>query len=294
MNEVMNETTPRTDGTTVAKVCEWMEEHYPAKWAEDWDKVGLIAGDRTWQVQTIYLALDPVQAVIQDAVRQRADLVITHHPLYLRGTSFVSADDPKGRSITALLQNRCALFNAHTNADNATPGVATILAKCAGLTKTRPLQPFADNPQAGELRLGELPKPLSLGEFAEQVARNLPADKTGLLVGGDLAKKISTVAVCGGAGDSYIETCRQTGVDAYLTADLRHHPAQDCLEHNDMALLSGSHWATESIWISHLGQELQEWSTQNNLNLKIVVSQIRTEPWSKRFATGEASPAVNK
>ncbi|UNX53466.1 Nif3-like dinuclear metal center hexameric protein [Georgenia sp. TF02-10] len=127
---------------TVADVVGILEDRYPPGTAEPWDAVGLVAGDPAAEVRTVLLAVDPTEAVAEEALARGADLLLTHHPLYLRGTSTVAADNPKGRVVHRLLRDGCALYAAHTNADAAADGVAAALADALGLTGCRPLQPL--------------------------------------------------------------------------------------------------------------------------------------------------------
>src|SRR4029077_15936405 len=72
-----------------------VEEWYPARWADDWDAVGLVCGDPDQKVRRILLAVDPVATVAEEA--ERYDLLVVHHPLFLAGTHSVAATTPKGR-----------------------------------------------------------------------------------------------------------------------------------------------------------------------------------------------------
>ncbi len=121
-----------------------LEDLYPPAWAESWDAVGLVCGDPDAPVRRVLLAVDPVEAVVQDAVAGGFDLLLTHHPLYLRGTTSVAATTPKGRVVQALVRGGCALHVAHTNADVADPGVSDALAERFGLRDLRPLAPTAE------------------------------------------------------------------------------------------------------------------------------------------------------
>jgi dinuclear metal center YbgI/SA1388 family protein len=121
-----------------------LEEHYPAATAEPWDAVGLVCGDPDAEVSRVLLAVDPVEAVVGEVVAGGYDLLVTHHPLYLRGTTSVAATTPKGRVVHRLLSAGAALFVAHTNADVADPGVNDALAGLFDLRDTRPLQPRED------------------------------------------------------------------------------------------------------------------------------------------------------
>src|SRR5881409_1592837 len=94
-----------------------LERWYPPRQAEDWDAVGLVCVDPAAEVRRVLLAVDPVQAVADEAVATGTDLVIVHHPLFLKGTHSVGADTPKGRVVHTLISNGCALLTAHTNAD---------------------------------------------------------------------------------------------------------------------------------------------------------------------------------
>ena len=235
-----------------------MESWYPASTAQSWDRVVLIVGDPAAPVRSILLALDPTEAIARQAVAGPTgnaapyDMVITHHPLLLRGASFLPTSDPKGAVVTTLIRNDIALFNAHTNADVAEGGVATALADLIGLRDTVSLNP------------------------------------TGLLVGGDEATSVRRVAVLGGAGDSALDAARQADADVYLTADLRHHPASEHLEGGRPALLCGSHWATESPWLPVLARRLRAAAADARVEVRVEVSTIVTEPWtSHRITQGE-------
>lgn len=259
-----------------------MEEWYPASRAESWDRVGLILGDPDQPIEKILLAVDPVAATASEALDWGADLMLTHHPLYLRGTSFLPESDPKGASVARLIRARTALFNAHTNADASPEGVADALGALIGLEGMRPLVPTGVDGAGrgiGHGRIGTITE-MSLGAFAERVAEALPAGPTGLLVGGDMTRSITRVAVSGGAGDSFLEEARRAGADAFLTADLRHHPASEHLEGGAPALLAGSHWATEWPWLPLLKRRLEGAARGADVVVEVKVSTIATEPWT--------------
>ncbi len=270
---------------TVGTITAWMDQWYPPSAAADWDRVGLIAGSRTTGVGSVLLAVDPVEEVLQQALDLKVNMLITHHPLYLRGTSFISTDDAKGRLVTGLIKNDVALFNAHTNADVTPDGVATALADLLGLEDQRFLEPVPANPNWGYGRVGDLPVAMTLREFAALVANRLPAGPTGILVGGDLDRQVGTVAVSGGSGDSFLAASAQAGVDAYVTADLRHHPASEHLEDDGPALVCGSHWATEAPWLPVLQRKLLEAANLAGQELSVTVSTVVTEPWALHLPT---------
>ena len=114
---------------------------YDPRWADDWDAVGTVVGDPEAEVSRILFAVDPVQAVADEAVAWGAQLVVTHHPLYLKGVTSVAASTPKGRIVHTLISNCVALHTCHTNADSPTLGVSESMAMALGLTDIRPLDP---------------------------------------------------------------------------------------------------------------------------------------------------------
>ena len=263
--------------TTLADVTGVLEGFYDPSWAESWDAVGLVCGDPSQNVDKVMFAVDPVTAVIDEALEWGADLLITHHPLLLRPVNSVAATTPKGRLIHRLITNGIALYTAHTNADVADPGVSDALARAVGLPgPLRPLAPAAEDPRRGLGRIGDLPAPLALAEFAARVARGLPATAAGVRLAGDPDRTIRTVAVCGGAGDSLLGTVRAAGVDVYLTADLRHHPASEFQEHLDgPALIDAAHWATEWPWLADAAKVVA-----GALDLTTRVSTLVTDAWT--------------
>lgn len=127
--------------TKLRDVVEVLDEAYDPRWAEDWDAVGTVAGDPDAPVRRILLAVDPVQQVADEAVHLEADLLVTHHPLFLRGTTTVAASTPKGRIVHTLLRNDVALHTCHTNADVPELGVSESMAFALGLSDVRPLLP---------------------------------------------------------------------------------------------------------------------------------------------------------
>ena len=126
---------------TLADVVGLLEQRYPPGTAEGWDAVGLVAGDPAAPVRSVMFAVDPVQVVAEEAIAAGVDLLVTHHPLFLRGTTTVSAGTPKGRVVHELVRAGCALYTAHTNADAAAGGVADALADLLDLRERRPLTP---------------------------------------------------------------------------------------------------------------------------------------------------------
>jgi putative NIF3 family GTP cyclohydrolase 1 type 2 len=97
-------------------------------------------------VRRVHFAVDPVSATVGEALDAGAGLLITHHPLFLRGVHGVPATTDKGRLVHRLIRGGGALLVAHTNADVANPGVSDALADRVGLADTVPLRPADPEP----------------------------------------------------------------------------------------------------------------------------------------------------
>ncbi|WP_144717745.1 Nif3-like dinuclear metal center hexameric protein [Agrococcus jejuensis] len=265
--------------TTVADVQLAVERLWPRERAEDWDAVGLIAGDPADEVRRILLAVDAVLDTAAEAVATGADLLLVHHPLLLRGVTSVAADTGKGRIVTDLVRARCALLAAHTNADVVERGTSGELGRILGLTAQQPIVASASGDGTGLGRVGLLPEPITLGRLAEVLARALPSTASGIRVAGSFDRPVQRVALCGGAGDSLLGEPAVVAADVYVTSDLRHHPASDARERHALgrgpALVDVSHWASEWLWLDAAAEQLRA----ELPGIEVAVSDLRTDPW---------------
>jgi dinuclear metal center YbgI/SA1388 family protein len=374
---------------TLGDVIAVLDRLYDPAWAESWDAVGLVTGDLKQPVRRVLFAVDPVRAVVDEAIQGDFDLLVTHHPLLLRGVNSVAATTPKGRVIHDLIRSGTALHVCHTNADNANPGVSDALAAALGLTGTRPLKAMPAAPmdkvavyvpvdetqamidalaavgagrtddydraawistgegtfrplpganptigQVGEVeivqesrvemafprnrrravvealkaahsyeepafdvlelaalpsdlgggRIGVLAQPVPLREFAQLVAESLPRTEHGVRVSGDPERTIETVAVVGGAGDSEFDRVRAAEVDAYVTADLRHHPATEARAYDEApALVDVAHWASEWPWLADADRLLTAALAEQGSTVDTHISTLRTDAWTMRL-----------
>jgi putative NIF3 family GTP cyclohydrolase 1 type 2 len=99
---------------------------------------------------------------------------------------------------------------------------------------------------------------------------------------GDPDRVVSRVAVCGGAGDSLLGIAARADVQAYVTADLRHHPADEHRRASEVALIDVAHWASEFPWCAQAAEVLR---FRFGAALPVRVSSTRTDPWNFGDAT---------
>ena len=265
-----------------------IETLWPAAGTESWDSVGLVSGDPDAVVEHVHLAVDAVPDTAQEAVELGADLLLTHHPLLLRGVTTVAESTYKGSVLATLIRGGCALVAAHTNADVVTTGTSAVLAERLGLTDLRPLEP-GDADGTGIGRVGVLAEPVSLGVLARRIVDVLPATASGVRVSGAYDQPVRTVALCAGAGDSLLGNAAVLDADVYVTSDLRHHPASEFREQAMLvggpALIVSSHWATEWLWLDVAAEQLRQAA-----GVRVTVSDLRTDPWD--FAVLPSAPTT--
>ncbi|GAB3002205.1 Nif3-like dinuclear metal center hexameric protein [Mycobacterium bourgelatii] len=132
---------------------------------------------------------------------------------------------------------------------------------------------------AGLGRIATLPQPEPLHAFVSRVEAALPQTSWGVRAAGDPDLPVSRVAVCGGAGDSLLRTVAAADVQAYVTADLRHHPADEHRRASQVALIDVAHWASEFPWCEQAAGVL---AARFGSALTVRVSTIRTDPWNVR------------
>ncbi|GAB39575.1 MULTISPECIES: Nif3-like dinuclear metal center hexameric protein [Gordonia] len=123
-------------------------------------------------------------------------------------------------------------------------------------------------------RVGRLASPSTVGEFVTRAAGTLRSP-WGVRATGERSRVVETVAVCGGAGDSLLDTVRGLGVDLYLTGDLRHHPVDEALRAGGPVLVDAGHWATEFPWCTQVAELLA-----NRLALDVEVFATPTDPFT--------------
>jgi dinuclear metal center YbgI/SA1388 family protein len=255
-----------------------VEQLWPTRFAEEWDRPGLTVGDSLDQVTRIHLAVDAVAETVGEALELNADALLVHHPLLLRGITSLSTERYKGALLTRLIRGRCALIAAHTNADIVPDGTSGVLADLLGLVDATPIV-AGERPGTGIGRVGDLAEPTTLGRLALALAEILPATATGIRVSGDYDRTVSRVALCGGAGDSLLAEQAVVGADVYITSDLRHHPASEAREQaivsSGPALIDMSHWASEWLWLERAAEELRAALP----GVTVTVSALRTDPW---------------
>ncbi|WP_027346675.1 Nif3-like dinuclear metal center hexameric protein [Hamadaea tsunoensis] len=254
---------------TVAGVVAVLDELYPPATAAAWDKVGLVLGEPAAPVRSILCVVDVVPETVAEAADRGVDMIVSHHPLLLRGVSSVAPTTYAGRIVHDLIRAGIALHVAHTNADVAVDGVNEALADLLGLGFLRPFRPD------GLGRVGTLPAPLRLADLVRHVAATLPATAWGVRATGDPEQIVTTLAVASGSGSDCLPMAAGAGADAILTSDVKHHYASEHVAAGGPAVIEAAHWATEWPWLPRVAGLLAA-----KLDVETFVSTVRTDPWT--------------
>ena len=229
-----------------------IEQLAPVSLAMDFDHVGLMVGDSQASVNKVLVALDLTDAIIEEAIRKKADLIISHHPFLFEPVFSVTDKTPKGRMITKLIKNNIAYYAAHTNMDIANGGINDYLCALLQLKEVDVLEPTSAENGLG--RMGVLEKSMDQDSFLRYVKECLGCARL-LFSGGK--EQIQRVAVCSGSGTSLAERAMALGADALITADMKYSAAQ-ALEGEDFLLVDCGHYGTERFFCNIVSELLKD------------------------------------
>lgn len=127
-----------------SEIVKAIEEYAPVQLAEGWDNVGLILGSLKKEIRKVMVCLDVTSKVADDAIKEKVDLIISHHPMIFEGIKSINSDDAKGRLLYRLIQNDISVYSAHTNLDVASGGVNDCLAGELGLMNIKHLNEYKE------------------------------------------------------------------------------------------------------------------------------------------------------
>ena len=253
-----------------------LERIAPRHLAEDWDNTGLLVGSYAQKVERILVALDVDDTVVAEAIERSADMIVAHHPAIFRGMKQLRTDLPLGRRLAALLTHGVAVAAAHTNLDITRGGVNDVLAARLGLEK---LSSFITTEQADGSaeslgRIGTLPAPVAIDDFAHSVCKQLLVSHVRLVRAAD--RPVRRVAVVGGAGAEFIDTAVRRGADVYVTGDVKYHEAQRAAEQG-MHLIDAGHFGTEVPVLPVLADLLRAELAAEHGTVEILVTETQRD-----------------
>lgn len=213
----------------IKEVVAALEHFAPLPLQEDWDNAGLQVGLTETYVSGVLLCLDVTEEIVDEAIENACNLIVSHHPLIFRKLRNITGTNEVQRCIIKALKNDIAIVSMHTNIDNARDGVNYRIAEKMGMTDVR----FFTTKQVGDIEcgsgtIGTLPAPMAATDFIGMLKErfNVECVQTNSLI----SRQISRVAICGGAGSFLLEEAIAAGADAFITGEMHYH---DFFDHND-------------------------------------------------------------
>jgi len=246
-----------------------IETTYPKHAALEWDNVGLLVGRAEKAVKKIYVALDATDEVIDAAISQGADMIITHHPMIFSPLKQITDENYVGSRVVKLLQHDISYYAMHTNYDVLR--MAELSSVFLGLKDADVLEITNEEKNEGIGRVGYLSEEMSLRECCELVKEkfNLKAVK----VFGDMDKKVKRIAISPGSGKHMSEMAIEKGAEVFVTGEIDHHEGIDSVEQGLMIIDAG-HYGLEHIFI----QDIVEYLETHFVELEIMKAPI-THPF---------------
>ena len=233
----------------------------PASLSCEWDNDGLlVCPNPEKEVHKVLVALDATEKVVEIALAEGYDLILTHHPLIFSPLSHIEPSDPIAKKVIALLNGGVSVMSFHTRLDAVSGGVNDLLAEKFGLSGVRP---FGQNGEAIG-RIGKLPAPMTLEDFAKSVKNTLCAASVAYAG----TRTVEVVALLGGGGSDDVDAARMAGADTFLSGELKYHQLNEAPERG-MNLVAAGHFDTEK----HICKKLASLALEADPSLSVTVLQ---------------------
>ncbi|MCH2209655.1 MAG: Nif3-like dinuclear metal center hexameric protein [Fuerstiella sp.] len=238
----------------VSEVCRFLDQMAPKELAEDWDNTGLLVGRADVDVSRILTCLTLTSDVAKEALKQGAQLIVSHHPVLFRGARAISDQTSEGRLLLELIQGAVAVYSAHTRFDSAQYGVNQQLAEGFGLRSVVPIRRSECLPEIGSGRVGRLSGPCLLKDFLDVVREVCQAKY--LEYCGEEDAVVEHVAVACGAAAEFLDDAIAVGCDTFVTGEARFHSALAARAAGVNLIVTG-HYSSERPAMEWLADKLQ-------------------------------------
>lgn len=221
---------------TVREIYDSLSERIPELLREPWDNDGLMcATDDTVEVKRALITLDVTEDMVDYAIANGMDLIVSHHPLIFKPLGSVTEDSHIARKVIKLIKNDIAVISLHTRADKVTGGVNDQLCEILGI---RDAVPFGDGMLG---RIGNLDEELSMEDFSYLLKGLLDCDGVRIA---DAYIPVQRVAVVGGSGTGYVRAALEAGADTFVSGEIGYNTLEEACEMG-INLISAGHYFTE-------------------------------------------------
>lgn len=255
----------------IREVVDALERFAPLPLQEGYDNAGLQVGLTEAEVSGALLCLDVTEKVVDEAVALGCNLIVSHHPLMFRALKCISGADEVQRTVIKAIKNDITVVSMHTNLDNALGGVNFMIARKMGLTDCRFLDSKTVNGiECGSGLTGRLQEPVAADDFVMMLKRVF--DVECVQCNQLLRRKISTVALCGGAGSFLLGEALKNGADAFVTGEMHYHEYFGHEQEIQIAVIG--HYQSEQYTSEILNSIIREACP----GVKTYVTTINTNP----------------
>jgi dinuclear metal center YbgI/SA1388 family protein len=235
----------------VSTIAAFLEDFAPRRLAAEWDNVGLLVGDARWTVERVMTCLTVTPVSAAEAVAEKAQLIVSHHPVLFQPVRRITADEVQGKMLLDLIAAGIAVYSPHTAFDSARSGINQQIAEGLGLSEVAPLVADSVDPKLGTGRFGIPETAATLESIAGRVKDflNVPGVK---LVGNSRMPVRSVAIVCGSGGE-LLESARRAGCDCFVTGEAKLHT---CLEAEALGIgmILAGHFASERFAVERLAE----------------------------------------
>ena len=254
-----------------------IEEIAPHELAESWDNPGLQVGALDQKIKIIFFSLDPTIQSLQSAIKYKADLLLTHHPLIFRPISKIDFSFYPGDVVNGAIKNGISIVSAHTNLDSAPGGLNDILAEMLDLKEVEVLKKNEVMNEAGLGRIGRLDENIRLRDLLEHIKRIFDL-KNIRVVSDTLEKQINKIAVVSGSGGSLITFAAQKGADVLITGDISYHDALNALSYG-LILIDAGHFYTENVAFKKFSEKFKNILENKGFDAEIIFDNNKYDPF---------------
>ncbi|MGL4989768.1 MAG: Nif3-like dinuclear metal center hexameric protein [Sarcina sp.] len=261
----------------IEKFIEIAEKIAPPSLKEDFDNVGLMVGNKLSDVKKILLALDCTNDVIEEAKELGVNLIYTHHPLIFKKPSSITTDTLLGKKIITLIQNDISVYSAHTNLDSVKDGINDTIVHMLGFKSYQIIDKNKFDENAGIGRMVSLDSPIYLRDIIEKCKLVFNIDR--LRYVGNLDKKIETIAIVNGSGQSYFEVAYKNGADLVITGDTTYHFVSD-YEELGISILDIGHFKSEWPVFLKVSKKLESEIHLSSPEIEFIESKIARDPYN--------------
>ena len=257
-----------------------LEKKFPKINAEEWDNVGLLVGDYDKEVKKIQFSIDASLEVIENAIKEKVDMIITHHPFIFKAIKSINEQDILSKKIRALIRNDINIYSIHTNLDSSVSGLNDYVLEKLGYTDYKFLD-YDEEKNCGIGRIFKLDEEKDLKKFIEELKLKLQISNL-RVISNDLNKKIKKVALINGSAMSYWRKAKKEKIDLFITGDVGYHDALDARE-SGLAVIDFGHYESEHFFHEVLIKELKETNGENMRKIIITFLFLISSVFS--FAT---------